>query len=73
MMILYEWVYDDGKTAEGLFCTGQCAEDTYFDDPRTCKGAPSALDEQESEELAADWEKCYGCGKPFEELKGVKQ
>ena len=69
-MILYEWVYNRGEIAEGLFCSEKCAEDTYFDNPQTCyKGGPSPLDEQESEELAADWKTCYGCGKPFKEAK----
>jgi len=63
-MILYEWVYDRGKIAEGVFCSEKCATDMYFDNPHTAyKGGPSALDEQESQELAADWEVCYGCGK----------
>gem|GEM_PF-7126453 len=65
-MILYEWVYDRGRIAEGLFCSKKCAEDTYADNPQTCyMGGPSPLDEQESEELAADWKVCYGCGKPL--------
>ena len=64
-MILYEWVYDRGKIAEGLFCSEKCAEDAYGDTVYSYKGAPSALDKQESEELAADWKVCYGCGKPL--------
>lgn len=67
-MTLYEWVYNDGEIAEGLFCTEQCAEDTYFDDIRTAHGAPSPLDERESEELAAEYVTCFGCGKTL--LKG---
>ena len=66
-MILYEWVYNHGKIAKGVFCSEDCAKNMYFDNPKTCyKGGPSPLDEQESEELAVDWETCYGCGKPFE-------
>jgi len=67
-MILYEWVYDRGKIAEGVFCSEECAENMYFDNPRTCyKGGPSPIDEQESEELVGvgGWETCYGCGKPL--------
>lgn len=67
-MILYEWVYNRGELAEGVFCSEQCATDTYFDNPATCyKGGPSPLDEKESEDLAADWHSCYGCGKAFVE------
>lgn len=73
-MILYEWVYNRGEIAEGLFCSGNCAENMYIDNPRTrYKGCASPLDEQESEELAADYEVCSGCGKSFEELKEASE
>lgn len=65
-MILYEWVYNRGEIAEGVFCSEECAKNMYFDNPLTAyKGAPSPIDEQESEHLAIYWERCYGCGKPF--------
>ena len=69
-MILYEWVYNRGEIAEGLFCSEKCAEDTYFDNPSTARGAPSPLDEWESKELAADWKTCYGCDRPFKDCAG---
>ena len=65
-MILNEWVYNRGEIAEGLFCSEECAKNMYFDNPRTCyKGGPSPLSEQESKELAIDYEVCWGCGKHF--------
>lgn len=70
-MILYEWVYNRGEAAEGLFCSKQCATDMYVDNPQTrYKGGSSPLDEQESEELVrvGGWKVCSGCGKPFEDL-----
>lgn len=62
-MILYEWVYNNGELAEGLFCSEKCTEDTYGD----YTGAPSALGEQESKELVriGGWEVCSGCRKPL--------
>lgn len=75
-MILYEWVYNRGEIAEGVFCSEQCAVDMYADNPQTLyKGGPSPLDEQESEELVrvGGWEVCYGCGKRLvaEEIEKV--
>jgi hypothetical protein len=68
-MILYEWVYNRGEVAEGLFCSEECAKNMYADKfPTCCKGAPSPLDEEESKELAVEWETCFGCGKPFDDL-----
>jgi len=67
-MILYEWVYNRGEIAEGVFCSAKCAEDMYIDNPRTrYKGCPSPIDEQESEELVkvGGWKVCYGCREPF--------
>ena len=64
-MILWEWVYNRGDIAEGVFYSEQCAANAYGDVPAiSYKGGPSAIDEQESEELAADWETCScGCGR----------
>jgi len=65
-MILYEYGYNHGERAEGIFCSAQCAENMYADNPHDYpRGCPTPLDEQESEELAADWKVCYGCGKPL--------
>lgn len=70
-MTLYEWVYNKGEVAEGVFGCEQCAENMYGDNPQTCyKGGPSAIDEQESRELAADWKTCFYCDKPLGDLPG---
>lgn len=60
--MIYEWGYNKGEIADGLFCSEACARNTYADNlAMLVHGGPVLIEGIHAEDLEAEKAMCLSC------------